>query len=234
MPIKKDTYTSLLFLLLYAVTFCNLFMLQHFNGDAYPQNQYPNAKTKPGIADAMEGKSSGKSDGNSNAKWLYYTDSMENYATIYPKEWEIVKGKSSGNSDNSNQTGSVTIFRSPKESQSDAFQDNIVISALKPAKNSTGNNNFEIQTIVKKLAMSNMNFELENVSTVYVGGDHMGESITYSFERSGMDFKTEQVFSSISNKIYVLSLLAERQSFDDYYPTLKLMVNNFTLKNNGT
>jgi hypothetical protein len=214
-------YTTF-FLLAYILIFYNLFLIQYFNEATYSQNSYSNTKIKQDIT---------SSSSTNNVKWLYYTDKKENFTIIYPNEWEIVKSK---NNDN-NQTGHITIFRSPKENLNDTFQDNIVISIIKPNRDIPNNNNdFEIQTIVKKLAINNNDFKLENISTIDINGNHSGKGVKYSFKKSGIDFTTEQIFSTINNKIYIFSLLTEQNSFEDYHPILNFMLKNLTLKNDTT
>ena len=218
-------YTTF-FLLAYILIFYNLFLIQYFNAVTYSQNSYSNTKIKQDITSSSSSSSSSSS--TNNAKWLYYTDKKENFTIIYPNEWEIVKSK---NNDN-NQTGHITIFRSPKENLNDTFQDNIVISIIKPNRDISNNNNdFEIQTIVKKLAINNNDFKLENISTIDINGHHSGKGIKYSFKKSGIDFTTEQIFSTINNKIYIFSLLTEQDSFENYHPILDFMLKNLTLKN---
>jgi hypothetical protein len=218
---KKNMYTTF-FLLAYILIFYNLFLIQYFNEATYSQNSYSNTKIKQDIT---------SSSSTNNVKWLYYTDKKENFTIIYPNEWEIVKSK---NNDN-NQTGHITIFRSPKENLNDTFQDNIVISIIKPNRDIPNNNNdFEIQTIVKKLAINNNDFKLENISTIDINGNHSGKGVKYSFKKSGIDFTTEQIFSTINNKIYIFSLLTEQNSFEDYHPILNFMLKNLTLKNDTT
>ena len=63
-----------------------------------------------------------------------------------------------------------------KKILNDTFQDNIVISIIKPNRDISNNNNdFEIQTIVKKLAINNNDFKLENISTIDINGHHSGK-----------------------------------------------------------
>jgi hypothetical protein len=215
---KKNMYTTF-FLLAYILIFYNSFIIQYFNDYTYSQNPYPNTKIKQDITNSS----------SNNAKWLHYTDRKENFTTIYPNGWEIVKGK---NNDN-NQTGHITVFKSPKENPNDTFQENIVISITKPNIDISNNNNeFEIQTIVKKLAINSNDFKLENTSNIDINGHHPGKGIKYSFKKSGIDFKTEQIFSTINNKIYIFSLLTEQKSFENYHPILDFMLKNLTLKNN--
>jgi hypothetical protein len=217
---KKENMYTTFFLLTYILILYNLFLIQYFNDDTYPQNSYPNTKIKQDITN---------SSSSNNDKWLYYTDKKENFTTIYPNGWEIVKSKN----DDNNQTGYITVFRSPKENLNDTFQENIVISITKPNIDISNNNNeFEIQTIVKKLAINNNDFKLENISNIDINGHHPGKGIKYSFKKSGIDFKTEQIFSTINNKIYIFSLLTEQKSFENYHPILNFILKNLTLKNN--
>jgi hypothetical protein len=212
MVIKKNRLT-IFFLLLYIFIFYNLSIVKYFNVDVY--SQFPNTKINQNLTN----------NNIDNNKWVHYIDKKENFTTIIPKEWEIIKSKNN----ESNQTGHITIFRSPKENPNDIFQENIVISIIKTDKNITNNNNFQIQTIIKKLASDNKDFELENISSINIDDNQTGKSIKYSFKKLGIDFKTEQVFSIANNKIYIFSLLAVQKTFEKYTPILNFILKNFKI-----
>jgi hypothetical protein len=212
MLIKKNRLT-IFFLLLYIFIFYNLSIIKYFNVDVY--SQFPNTKINQNLTN----------NNNDNSKWVHYIDKKENFTTIIPKEWEIIKSKNN----ESNQTGHITIFRSPKENPNDIFQENIVISIKKTDKNITNNNNFQIQTIIKKLASDNKDFKLENISSINIDDNQTGKRIKYGFKKLGIDFKTEQVFSIANNKIYIFSLLAVQKTFEKYTPILNFILKNFKI-----
>jgi light-regulated signal transduction histidine kinase (bacteriophytochrome) len=212
MSIKKNMLI-IFFLLSYTLIFYNLFFIKYFNGDIY--SQFPNAKIKLNITNIN----------SNNYKWFNYTDNKENFTTIIPKEWEIIKSKNNENS----QTDAITIFRSPKENSNDIFQDNIVISIKKSNKSIANNNPIEIQTIIKKLAKNNNDFKLENISNISIDDNQTGKSLKYSFKNLGIDFDTEQIFSILNNKIYIFSLLTEQKSFEKYALVLNYMLKNFKI-----
>ena len=212
MSIKKNMLI-IFFLLSYTLIFYNLFFIKYFNGDIY--SQFPNAKIKLNITNIN----------SNNYKWFNYTDNKENFTTIIPKEWEIIKSKNNENS----QTDAITIFRSPKENSNDIFQDNIVISIKKSNKSIANNNPIEIQTIINKLAKNNNDFKLENISNINIDDNQMGKSLKYSFKNLGIDFDTEQIFSILNNKIYIFSLLTEQKSFEKYALVINYMLKNFKI-----
>jgi hypothetical protein len=212
MVIKKNRLT-IFFLLLYIFIFYNLSIIKYFNVDVY--SQFPNTKINQNLTN----------NNIDNNKWVHYIDKKENFTTIIPKEWEIIKSKNN----ESNQTGHITIFRSPKENPNDIFQENIVISIKKTDKNITNNNNFQIQTIIKKLASDNKDFKLENISSINIDDNQTGKRIKYGFKKLGIDFKTEQVFSIANNKIYIFSLLAVQKTFEKYTPILNFILKNFKI-----
>jgi hypothetical protein len=212
MLIKKNRLT-IFFLLLYIFIFYNLSIVKYFNVDVY--SQFPNTKINQNLTN----------NNIDNNKWVHYIDKKENFTTIIPKEWEIIKSKNN----ESNQTGHITIFRSPKENPNDIFQENIVISIKKTDKNITNNNNFQIQTIIKKLASDNKDFKLENISSINIDDNQTGKRIKYGFKKLGIDFKTEQVFSIANNKIYIFSLLAVQKTFEKYTPILNFILKNFKI-----
>ncbi len=215
MGIKKCI--NIIFILLFPVLiFYNLFIIQFFNGNSY--SQFPNSEIEQNRTNNIK-----------DIKWSYYTDKKENFTTVYPNDWKIIKGENNGDN---NQNGSITIFRSPKESPNDIFQDNIVISIIKLDNNISNNNDFEIQTIIKKLEMRNKDFKLENFSDININNNQTGKSIKYGFNTTGINFKTEQIFSNINNKIHIFSLLAEQKAFERYSQIFNHMLKNIMLKNN--
>jgi hypothetical protein len=214
MGIKKSMYITF-YLLSQILIFYNLFISQFFNVNSY--SQLPNSKIEQGTISNIEG-----------IRWSNYTDKKDNFTTIYPNTWKIIEGKNN----DSNQNGSITIFRSPKENLNDTFQDNIVISIIKTDKNTPDNNSIEIQTIIKKLETKNKDFKLENFSVADIGNKQTGKSIKYGFENLGINFKTEQIFSTTNDKVYILSLLAEQKTFEKYSQIFNHMLKNTTLKNN--
>ena len=214
---SNNNIIIVLFLLSYTFVFYNLFFIEYSNTNIYSQNSI--TKLKLDLTN--------KNTNSNNINWLNYTDNKENFTTIYPKGWEIIKSKNS----ETDQTKFLTIFRSPKENISDTFQENIVISIIKSNRSSINNkyntNDTNIQNIIEKLASNNNDFKLENVSTININNNQSGKSIKYSFRSSGIDFSTEQIFSIANNKIYIFSLLAESKTFEKYIAILNMMLKNF-------
>ena len=211
----KKNMPAIFFLLLPMLIFYSLFLMQFLNGNSY--SQFPNSEIEKGIMNNNEG-----------IKWSNYTDKKENYTTVYPNEWKVIKGE---NNDN-NQNGSITIFRSPKENSNDTFQDNIVISIIKSDNSTSDNNDFQMQPIIKKLETRNKDFKLENFSVINIGNKQTGKSIKYGFNSVGINFKTEQIFSNMNNKTYIFSLLAEQKTFEKHSQIFNHMLKNIVLNNN--
>ncbi len=215
MGMEKNMHV-IFFLLLPMLIFYSLLFLQFLNGNSY--SQFPNSEIEKGTMNNNEG-----------IKWSNYTDEKENYTTVYPSEWKVIKGE---NNDN-NQNGSITIFLSPKENSNDTFQDNIVISIIKSGNNSTSdNNNLQMQPIIEKLETRNKDFKLENFSVINIGNKQAGQSIKYGFNSVGINFKTEQIFSNMNNKTYIFSLLAEQKTFERHSQIFDHMLRNIVLNNN--
>ena len=215
MGMKKNMH-AIFFLLLPMLIFYSLFIIQFLNGNSY--SQFPNSEIEKSIMNNNE----------EDIKWSNYTDKKENYSTVYPNEWKVIKGE---NNDN-NQNDSITIFRSPKENSNDTFQDNIVISIIKSQNSTSDNNDFQMQPIIKKLEMRNKEFKLENFSVIDIGNKLTGKSIKYGFNSVGINFKTEQIFSNMNNKTYIFSLLAEQKTFEKHSQIFNHMLKNIVLNNN--
>ncbi len=204
MLLKKK---EIVFLLL-----ASLFMIFNFNNIVYSQSTG---------SQSIQNKTSGRnSDG-----WTEYIDKDNDFSLIYPDGWEII------NNENQQQNSPITIFRSPKESNDDIFQDNIVISIIKTNNNNniTAKEDINRQIISEKLKLKNNEFVLVNVSSSRIGQNQSGESITYSFQNFGIDFMAKQVFSITDNRIYIFSLLTEQQGFEKYLQIFNTVLGNFLL-----
>ncbi len=203
--IKKNNitiYSLLLLLLCY-----NLFVI-------YNQEFFNNIKINKVVAD----------DDN---YWSSYKDSKLNITTIYPRNWEIIKNKNI----DANQSISTVIFRSPKVNSDDLFQPNIVISALKLKNNTPSNESIDLKKIVEKLSGKNKAFMLNNLTTIKIGNNHTGQSISYNFNNGGLFFKTKQIFSMVNKNMYIFSLLTEQKNFNNYSLIFDKMLQNMTISN---
>jgi hypothetical protein len=191
------------------------FMILNFNCIAYSQSTN---------SQSMHNKTSGRNgDG-----WTEYTDKNKDFSMIYPNGWEII------NNENQQQNSSITIFRSPKESSDDIFQDNIVISIIKISNsgNKTADKDINRQIISEKLKLQNNDFVLVNVTSSRIGQNQSGESITYSFNNLSIDFMAKQVVSIMEDRIYIFSLLTEQQAFEKYIQIFNTVLDNFLIIKN--
>lgn len=179
-----------------------------------------------------------------NISWLTYTDNNLNISFIYPKSWELINSPNNINNNNSlnqnknnnNNSGNgvesfTWILKSPKENVNDSFQENIVINLLKFKNGFLDKNNLDQKQIIEKLEKKNANFIFNNSSSMKIGDNHTAESITYSFNNSGLSFKTKQIFSITKNNILIVSVLGEQKSFDLYLPIFDRIVKNISVKN---
>jgi hypothetical protein len=188
----------------------SLFMIFNINSIVYSQSTG---------SQSIQNKTSGR-DGDG---WAEYLDKGKDFSLVYPDGWEIINNK------NQQQNNSITIFRSPKESNDDIFQDNIVISIIKTSNNNniTADEDINRQIISEKLKLKNNEFVLVNVSSSRIGQNQPGESITYSFKNFGIDFMAKQVFSITEDRIYIFSLLTEQQAFGKYLQIFNTVLGNF-------
>ncbi len=193
----------------------SLFMIFNINSIVYSQSTG---------SQSIQNKTSGR-DGDG---WAEYLDKGKDFSLVYPDGWEIINNK------NQQQNNSITIFRSPKESSDDIFQDNIVISVIKISNSGskTADKDINRQIISEKLKLQNNDFVLVNVSSSRIGQNQSGESIAYSFNNLGIDFMAKQVVSIMEDRIYIFSLLTEQQAFEKYLQIFNTVLDNFLIKKN--
>ena len=128
MIIKKNVIAISL-LLLYIFIFYNFFLIKFFHTSIYSIDSQIKTKSLMNFHTI-------------DNRWIEYTDKLQNYTTIIPKNWTIIKAKNGEGIQNE----SITIFRSPKENFEDKFQENIVISIKKISKNGNDKDNFRIDS----------------------------------------------------------------------------------------
>jgi archaellum component FlaF (FlaF/FlaG flagellin family) len=169
--------------------------------------------------------------------WINYTsnsssssdEKSNNLTTKIPPGWQITEDRIS----QSNQTTDSIVFLSPKEGPNDLFQENIVLSIQKPTNNiSLEDNSVNTQEIVEKLGSQYNEFSFENMSSTIIGNfKKPAESVVYSFRDLGLPFKAKQVFLTSEGGIYIFSLLAEQNQFDEYVNVFDQVLKHIRLTN---
>lgn len=166
--------------------------------------------------------------------WINYTsnnssDGRSNLTTKIPPGWQITEDRLR----QGNQTTDSIVFLSPKEGPNDLFQENIVLSIQKPTNNiSVEDNSVNTQDIVEKLGSQYNEFSFDNMSSTIIDiFKKPVESIVYSFTDAGLSFKAKQVFLTSERGIYIFSLLAEQNQFDEYVNVFDQVLKNIRLTN---
>ncbi|WP_145988053.1 hypothetical protein [Candidatus Nitrosocosmicus franklandus] len=165
--------------------------------------------------------------------WIDYTsnsssNNKSNFTTKIPSSWQITEDRLR----QANQTVDNVVFLSPKEGPNDLFQENIVFSIQNRTGNISLTDSTDTRDIVEKLDAQYNEFSFENQSSIIMDDLKISaESIIYSFKDSGLSFKTKQVFLTTENDIYIFSLLAEQDQFDNYVTIFDKVLRNIRLTN---
>src|SRR6185437_12404376 len=152
MPSNNNTII-ILFLLSYTFVFYNLFIVEYFNINIYSQNSITKIKLD------LTNKNT---NSNNNNNWLNYTDNKENFTTIYPKGWEIIKIKSnkttSNNKYNTNDTDIQNIVEKLASNNKDFKLGNVSIINI--------NNNQSGKSIKYSFRNSGVGFTTEQIFSI--------------------------------------------------------------------
>jgi hypothetical protein len=141
----------------------------------------------------------------------------------YPSDWEkleFIQGRSGFNI--------IVIFRSPPENTSDAKLENLVIQVGNlPSENVSLAE--VVSANINSLKQSLIDFELNESTTITIaGGGNPAHKIVYTEREENNELsKVMQVLMIKSDKIYLITYIAEQRKYDNYLPTIQNMIDSF-------
>lgn len=147
-----------------------------------------------------------------------YENSLDKIKIQYPQNWELQDIRNPI-------TGEVIAFISPRESDTDKFQDKLTISV----ENFTGTleefNNLSIKEINNQAEKS----KILNTSETTLA-NRPGTKLIYTVKNSEKDFKSLQVFTLKDDKAYVLIYTAETKSYEKFLLAAETMMKSFEIE----
>ncbi|MBI2548053.1 hypothetical protein HYW21_01765 [Candidatus Woesearchaeota archaeon] len=153
---------------------------------------------------------------NNNDNFLVYEDPVYKVAIEYPESWQLVPT-----------TDNVFAFQSPKESDTDLFQENINL-----VMNDLSNQPLTLEAY-KDIAVESMQQTFADFSLLELGSVTLSGNPAYKIIFTGtagtQRLKFLQVFTIQNDISYVLTFVAEDDAFTDYLGTVQKMVDSFVI-----
>jgi serine/threonine-protein kinase len=153
---------------------------------------------------------------------LTYENPIYGIRIQYPSDWEkleFIQGRSGFNV--------IVILRSPPENTSDTKLENLVIQIGNlPSENvSLGE---VVSMNINSLKQSLIDFELNESTTITIDGGNPAHKIVYTEREENNELsKVMQVLMIKSDKIYLITYIAEQRKYDSYLPTIQNMIDSF-------
>jgi len=142
-----------------------------------------------------------------------YINSEKGIAIQYPEEWML----------NESTPGTLVSFMSPMEGDADLFQENLNL-----AVQDMGTESYDLQEFtelsVNQIAEIYPDIAISK-SAVELDGNEAFE-VVYDFEQFNFHFKSMQVYTIVDNKVFIVTFVAENDTYDEYVSLVKKMVDS--------
>ncbi|MGD9129016.1 MAG: PsbP-related protein [Candidatus Woesebacteria bacterium] len=152
--------------------------------------------------------------------FLVYENDEAKISIQYPSTWETMEGF----------MGSVALFRAPKESSQDMFQEhvNILLQDLSTQQDMTLEDFTDLSR--KQLETLVTDFKVvEKLSKTTLSGVPAQE-ITYTAKQGQIDMKLYQIWAVKEEKAYIITYTAAPDGFDKEWENVQKIVDSFEIE----
>ena len=140
----------------------------------------------------------------------------------YPENWER-------QDINNPITGEVVAFLSPKQSDTDNFQEKVTITVEDFSGTLKEYRDLSIQEIQKQEKMQKIAVKIENpIDTTFA--NKLGKQLVFTLNEGKNSFKNLQVFTLKQDKAFVIIYTAKKDSYNKFLPTATMMVKSFQVQ----
>jgi transposase len=162
-----------------------------------------------------KGGGASQPSGASTASYQTYTDAEFGFSTKYPQDWEKLE----------RQFGATVLFRSPKEGDSDSFQENVgvAVEAL-PSDSITLDQYYE--AALRQVEKGITDFDLGS-SDMFNRTGRSWRRIVYTGRQGQFALQFQQDFTVVRNRAYILTFVAERDRFSEFLSAAEAIVGSF-------
>lgn len=154
--------------------------------------------------------------GCSQNKFLQYSESVYGITVNCPRGWEIQENKG----------GTLVAFISPKEREIDPFSENVNIVVQDLSANPMTLKQYT-ETAVMQMKRVFKNIELSNPVSVKWAGQE-ARKLEY-IVKAEFDLKVLHQWMIKDNKAYQFTFIADKDHYDAYLPTVRAMIDSFTV-----
>jgi hypothetical protein len=176
-----------------------------------------------GVLLAMAGVACGGGGGSgattppSTGQLKTYVNSERGFSIAYPEGWTPVQGAGRA----------IVGFASPKEGTADQFQENVTVSSEDLPSSSISIDQYTAAALgqVQKVITG---FHLESSEDATVAGKP-GHRIVYTGTQERFQLRWQQAFTIVGDSVWILTFVAEEDSYDRYVATARSMFDSFTL-----
>jgi serine/threonine-protein kinase len=163
------------------------------------------------------------SEGNlAKINYTEYLNSDYQFSLDYPQTW-------SERQIDDPITGEVVVFTSPKETEADLYTEKVYLAVEYLSSEPTNLERYR-QTVLNRINQTdNGNLELHQdfKSTI---DDSPARTVIYSRQQGGLQLQQMESFMIKNNQVYIAIYIAERQSFDKFYPMVEKMIDSWEIE----
>jgi hypothetical protein len=173
------------------------------------------------------------SEGSTKDDFLTYNNSKFGVKMQYPKNWSVQEIE---NVSGANDT--VAIFKSPSKTNTQLGNISGVSSNFVPYLDIFvfDSKNMSLDQIIKgrlNYFHNNSGFMFNQSKPITLNTNQSGYLLNYSVTIGGDEhFNKIQAFTSVGNKVYVVTFTAQQETFSHFMPLAQKMINSFELYHN--
>jgi len=144
-----------------------------------------------------------------------YQNSENGIKIKYPASWEIKQDRITGEA----------RFISPKESPSDSYQENVLVS-VDPLEKATSLDNYTDEA-VNRISREFTKDVLSPVKTTLANRE--AREVIYTEEQGGLILQKRQIWTLKGNKVYIITYTVEKGRYLEFEKTAKGIIDSFKI-----
>jgi len=172
-----------------------------------------------------ENASAQDTSSNENSNFRTFENVAFGLRMLYPSDWSVTEVKSTLSPNAS--TSAVAFFKAPKESLTDAYQENVIITMKGPSPDDLTLREYTENSLNTFRNMPNIRLLQSFPNTLAGLPAHM---VVYSENSEGIEIQKMQIWTIVDNDTaYVVTFGAEQTQFLRYLPTVENMINSIQI-----
>lgn len=153
--------------------------------------------------------------------FLPYTNNNYNIEIKYPENWTVQEIEDPI-------TGEIVVFSSPKESESDIFQEKVFITIEKLPEDITNLDEYANRIVSGAIANKDTTISVYNQKESRLARQ-LARTVVYSRSLGDLNLRQKEIFTFQNDQAYIITYSAERAKYSKFLNEVKKMIDSFRI-----